>query len=70
MNDPKREDDVREDEGPDDEASPGQVSEVQSMPAADDAEISDSQGVAGNPEAPDIGEAGPNASPYNGDPEH
>ncbi len=43
----------------------GQVSEVSGMDPADaDTPISDSQGVAGNPDAPDIGEAGPNANPH------
>lgn len=52
----------------DDDQEQGQVSEVQSMPADDgDAEISDSQGVAGNPEAPsadELGAVGPNANPH------
>lgn len=46
------------------EQSEGQVSEVQNMDGAGEP-ISDSQGVAGNPEAPDadaVGEAGPNAN--------
>ena len=47
--------------------SEGQVSEVQKMdPADSDTPIDDSQGVAGNPDAPhpdELGEAGPNANP-------
>lgn len=49
------------------EQDEGQVSEVASMdPAAADTEISDDQGVAGNPEADGAmagDEAGPNAKP-------
>lgn len=48
--------------------SEGQVSEVQHLdPATADDEISDSQGVAGNPDAPDsddLGAVGPNANPH------
>lgn len=54
--------------------SEGQVSEVQRMDPADaDTEISDSQGVAGNPEAPPadkVGEAGPNANPHRNEETH
>lgn len=46
----------------------GQVSEVSGMDPADaDTEISDSQGVAGNPDAPDSEDlkgVGPNANPH------
>ena len=50
----------------------GQVSEVSGMDPEDaDTEISDSQGVAGNPDAPDdIGEAGPNANPHRDEETH
>lgn len=51
---------------PDD--SDGQVSQVQKMDPDDtDTPIDDSQGVAGNPEAPgpgEVKEAGPNANPH------
>ena len=52
--------------------SEGQVSEVQKMdPADSDTPIDDSQGVAGNPDAPDdIGEAGPNANPHRDEETH
>ncbi|QCW50067.1 hypothetical protein FE634_06000 [Nocardioides dongxiaopingii] len=46
----------------------GQVSQVQKMDADDaDTPIDDSQGVAGNPDAPapdELKEAGPNANPH------
>lgn len=50
----------------------GQVSEVQKMDPADaDTPIDDSQGVAGNPEAPeDIKEAGPNSNPHRDEETH
>lgn len=52
----------------------GQVSQVQKMDPADaDTPIDDSQGVAGNPEAPepeDLKEAGPNANPHRDEPTH
>jgi hypothetical protein len=54
--------------------SEGQVSEVQKMDPADaDTAISDSQGVAGNPEAPSpdaVGEAGPNSNPNKDEDSH
>jgi hypothetical protein len=56
----------------DDDSTDGQVSEVQNMDDAG-APISDSQGVAGNPEAPDagaVGEAGPNANPHRDEETH
>jgi hypothetical protein len=57
-----------------DEQSEGQVSEVGSMDPADaDTAISDSQGVAGNPDSPtpdEIGEAGPNANPHSDEDTH
>lgn len=48
----------------------GQVSEVGAMGAEEvDEPVDDSQGVAGNPDAPDpdeVGEAGPNSNPHAG----
>jgi hypothetical protein len=54
------------------EQSEGQVSEVQNMDDAGEP-VSDSQGVAGNPEAPpadQVGEAGPNANPHRDEETH
>jgi hypothetical protein len=54
--------------------SDGQVSEVSGMKDDDaDTPISDSQGVAGNPDSPDpdeLGEAGPDANPHRDDDTH
>ena len=65
MDDP-RDDEQREQDGPD-----GQVSEVQELGGDPDTPIADDQAVAGYPEgesgAPDEGPAGPNANTNAGD---